>query len=102
MIGKIDTPLEYVYVEDIEENDTVLAKARYLYWACFRGYNNLVKYIIEKDRVSPFARIFNHHSPMMASLTGKSVPFSGQNLDSSLNLLIKNITNCAQLEICSR
>ena len=71
---KLETKLQYVSVDDIVSLPAVHAKARYLYWACFRGHANLVKLIIEQDKISPFARIYEGRSPMMASLLGKQAP----------------------------
>ena len=45
--------------------------APYLYWACFRGQNNIIKLILEKFKVSPFVCIYEGRSPLMASLIGK-------------------------------
>ena len=77
---KKQTPLDFVDVADIKSNDTIHAKARYLYWACFRGHVNLIKHILENDKISPFARIYEGRSPMMASLIGKHANFKNQNL----------------------
>jgi len=70
---KKDTPLKWVEVDEIESNFNVHAKAHYLYWACFRGHVNLVRWILEEDQISPFARIYEGRSPLMASLIGKGM-----------------------------
>lgn len=80
---KKKTKLDFVDVAEIEANDTIKAKARYLYWACFRGHVNLVKYILEHDKISPFARIYEGRSPMMAALIGRHAEFKNQNLDNT-------------------
>lgn len=71
---KKKTPLKYVKLSEIEADVKVFAKARYLYWACFRGHVNLIKHILENDKISPFARIYDGRSPMMATLIGKQAP----------------------------
>lgn len=71
------TTLDYVDVNDIEANESILAKSHYLYWACYRGHVSLVQYILEHDKISPFARIYEGRSPMMASLIGKQAPLKG-------------------------
>ena len=43
------TELHFVDVAEIESNETIHAKARYLYWACYRGHVNLIKHILEND-----------------------------------------------------
>ena len=68
---KKQTPLKWVEMYHIEDNKFIWAKALYLYWACFRGHTNLIKFILEKDRISPFARVYEGRSPLMASLIGK-------------------------------
>ena len=93
---KLRTPLEWVEIEDIESNEDIKAKARYLYWACYRGHVNLVKHIIENDKISPFARVYESRSPMMASLIGKMASLKGQEyLDHDRQELSKLITNRA-------
>ena len=37
----------YVEIKDIELDRVIFAKARYLFWACFRGHIKLVKFILE-------------------------------------------------------
>lgn len=76
--NKIKTPLEYVEEKDIEygKHLNIRAKAHYLYWACFRGRIDLVKHILETDKISPFYRIYEGRSPIMASLIGKHAPMS--------------------------
>ena len=73
---KIKTPLLWVAEKDILEGDkyNIRAKCCYLYWACFRGRVDLVKHILEKDKISPFYRIYEGHSPIMASIIGKHAP----------------------------
>ena len=68
------TPLKYVSVTDIKNDAKIYAKARYLYWACFRGHVQLIKHILEKDQISPFARIYEGRSALMASIYGKPRP----------------------------
>ena len=70
---KVRTELVYVRKEDIERPDKehIKAKARYLYWACFRGDTQLVKYLLEVDAISPFYCCLDGRSPLMASLIGK-------------------------------
>lgn len=74
--NKIKTPLKWVVEKDIVENDklNIRAKCSYLYWACFRGRVDLVKHILEKDKISPFYRIYEGHSPLMACIIGKHAP----------------------------
>ena len=79
---RIPTELIYVRLEDIESDIEVYAKSRYLYWACFRGHANLVKHILETDKISPFARVYEGRSPMMASMIGKQANFKGRHLTS--------------------
>ena len=52
----------------------IRAKCCYLYWACFRGRVDLVKHILEKDKISPFYRIYEGRSPIMACIIGKHAP----------------------------
>lgn len=72
------TTLHFVKDEDfVDSVDTgVRAKAfaRYLYWACFRGDNRVVEYLIGKVGISPFYPIYEGKSPLMASLQGKNRP----------------------------
>lgn len=65
-----------MHIKQIEGDEDIKAKARYLYWACNRGHINLIKHILENDKISPFARIYEGKSPMMASLIGKMAPFN--------------------------
>ena len=46
---KRQTPLKWVELHHIVENSNILAKALYLYWACYRGHIGLIKFILEKD-----------------------------------------------------
>ena len=69
---KKNTPLRWVTVEEIEANKEVFAQSLYLYWACFRGFVPLIKHILDKNQISPFARIYEGRSPLMASLIGKN------------------------------
>ncbi len=46
---KLETPLKWVDLKDIQSNETINSKASYLYWACFRGHVKLVKWILEHD-----------------------------------------------------
>lgn len=52
------TNLKYVTEADINSTDgeceDIKAMARYLYWACFRGDNEVVKYLLETIGISPF------------------------------------------------
>ena len=68
------TELLWVTVEDIKGDEVIFAKARYLFWACFRGHYELITHIIVNDKISPFARIHKGRSPLMASLTGRQRP----------------------------
>ena len=68
------TDLLYVKEEDVIGDDTVHAKAHYLYWACFRGDIQLIRYLIDTDAISPFLCIYEGRSPLMASLIGKPRP----------------------------
>ena len=100
---KRKTPLQYVSVAEIESLPAVHAKARYLYWACYRGHANLVKIILEQDKISPFARIYEGRSPMMASLLGKQAPLKNQQMGSSEEAAFSPfINNRSQIEICCR
>ena len=93
---------------EIESNETIHAKARYLYWACYRGHVNLIKHILENDKISPFARIYEGRSPMMASLIGKHANFKNQNLgnqnlsNAEAQIFSNLISNRSQIEICCR
>lgn len=68
------TELVYVKREDIERREEIRAKAHYLYWACFRGEIQLVRYLLEVDAISPFYCIYEGRSPLMACLIGKHRP----------------------------
>ena len=83
---KKHTPLKWVEMFHIEDNKFIWAKANYLYWACFRGHVNLIKYILEKDRISPFARVYEGRSPLMAALIGKHKINTVSNLTSSTTI----------------
>ena len=65
------TELLWVTVEDIKGDEVIFAKARYLFWACFRGHYELISHILMNDKISPFARIYMGRSPLMASLVGR-------------------------------
>lgn len=71
MENRTKVELEHVRIEDIEGNLEIFAKARYLYWACFRGHNRLIRHILETDKISPFARVYESRSPLMAAIFGK-------------------------------
>lgn len=97
------TPLEYVFVEDIEKDPSIRVKALYLYWGCFRGHSNLVDFILSNDKISPFARVYEGRSPLMASLIGKQK----EGLDIShipyhFRKIAEKISNRSQLCIVSR
>ena len=101
---KKKTELEWVEIKKIKEDPEIFAKSRYLYWACFRGHIPLIQHILEHDKISPFARVHEGRSPLMASLIGKHKPTAP-----SLTYLSMEdqdfcnfITNRAQIEICSR
>jgi hypothetical protein len=66
------TKLQWTDLAEIEANEEVRAKALYLYWACFRGHNELICHILDNDKISPFVRIHEGRSPLMASLFGKA------------------------------
>ena len=74
------TPLEHVDEVEIKKNPIIKAKARHLYWACFRGHIPLIKHILENDKISPFASIIEGRSPMMAALIGKHRPMKVSSL----------------------
>ena len=78
------TELIWVNKADIEANEEVNAKALYLYWACFRGHIPLIRYIMDVEKISPFVRIHEGRSALMASLIGKHM-----NLNSTINVLPK-------------
>jgi hypothetical protein len=100
---KKPTHLEYVDTKDIKCNNTIRAKARYLFWACFRGHVNLVQHILDNDKISPFARVYEGRSPMMAALLGKEAPLKNQNVGGQDEKLFSVlITNRAQIQICCR
>ena len=71
---KRKTELKWVDETEIENDPVMLAKAHYLYWACFRGHLGLIKHFLEKDGITPFARIYEGRSPMMAAVYGKQRP----------------------------
>ena len=99
------TPLEWVdeAVINDKKNPVIRAKARHLYWACFRGHIPLIKYILDNDKISPFARVLNKRSPMMASLLGKHCPMKpGNSQTADEKLFSATVNNRAQVEICSR
>ena len=48
--------LEKVLPADFEKDPQLLALARYLYWACFRGNNTLATNLIDVEKISPFYR----------------------------------------------
>jgi hypothetical protein len=100
---KTETPLKWVDVKDIQSNETINSKASYLYWACFRGHVSLVKWILEHDMISPFARIYDGRSPLMASLIGKGPKTESLNDASRAEMEVGAlVTNVAQVELCSR
>lgn len=97
------TPLEHVDEEEINSNPIILAKARHLYWACFRGHIPLIKHILDNDKISPFARIMEGRSAIMASLNGKHRPMKPANNQTAKERLFSaTVNNRAQVEICSR
>ena len=71
---KTKTPLKWVDTKEIEANNDIYAKSLYLYWACYRGHIPLIKHILDKDKISPFARVHEGRSSLMASLIGKHKP----------------------------
>lgn len=100
---KKETKLEHVDEEEIKNNPTIKAKARHLYWACFRGHIPLIKHILENDKISPFARVMEGRSAIMASLVGKHRPMKPANNQSVKERLFSaTVNNRAQVEICSR
>ena len=97
---KQPTILEHVYPEDFAKSPNLMMMARYLYWACFRGQNHIIKLIFEKFKVSPFVCIYEGRSPLMASLIGKhdeSIDIYWDSLDKHFQGFL---SNRAQLEIC--
>ena len=68
------TPLERVKPETLTDEDKV--RALYLYWACYRGHIPLIKFILETFKISPFMKIYEGKSPLMASLIGKHAPIN--------------------------
>ena len=91
------TELIYVKEEDILRpgREDIRAKAHYLYWSCFRGEVQLVRYILDVDAISPFFCVYDHKSPLMAALIGKH----RQKAVSEIHLLSKN--RCAYLLLIS-
>jgi hypothetical protein len=49
------------------------AEALYLYWACHRGVADVVCYIIDVLRISPFHKTYGGRSALMAAVEGKSL-----------------------------
>ena len=97
------TPLEWVDENKIKENPIIKAKARHLYWASFRGHIPLVKHILDNDKISPFARIMEGRSAIMAALVGKHRPMKPANNQTEIERLFSaTVNNRAQVEICSR
>lgn len=84
-------------------NERILAKARHLYWACYRGHIPLIKHILDNDKISPFARIMEGRSAIMAALLGKHRPMKPSNSQTDYERLFSlTVNNRAQVEICSR
>ncbi len=86
---KRPTSLKWVEMYQIEGNKFIWAKALYLYWACFRGHVPLIKFILQKDKISPFARVYEGRSPLMASLIGKHKPNTVSYKQAKLQLKFK-------------
>ena len=82
----------------------IKAMARYLYWACFRGDNEVVKYLLEEKGISPFYQIYDSKSPLMASLQGKNRPLKKTKMMNDANMMkaVQLVSNRSQIEICSR
>jgi len=81
---KIRTELKAVEEKDIVKEQELQAHARYLYWACYRGNVFIINYILDNENlaISPFARVYEGRSSLMAAILGKS--------------------NVAQWELCHR
>ena len=77
---KKQTPLKWITREYIEVHKFIRAQAHYLYWACFRGHVPIIRHILEKDQISPFARVYEGRSALMASLLGKHKPVKVRSL----------------------